>query len=119
YSCLRGTSIATPSSSTAMPHRDRFRPTGQRSSAPTPARAKTGRIRPGPYTGTLPVNVCVGGRHLGSFELEVRARKLDYLSHYKWMLRDLADVFAEAIMRRFAPTEARFTFRPDGDAPTL
>ena len=86
---------------------------------PDTSSGQTGRIRPGLYTGTLPVNVCVGGRHLGSFELEVRARKLDYLSHYKWMLRDLADVFAEAIMRRFAPTEARFTFRPDGDAPTL
>lgn len=80
---------------------------------------KTGRLRPGLYTGTLPINVFVAGQHLGSFELEVRAKKLDYLSHYRWMLRDLADTFAEVIMRRFAPAEARFTVRPDADAATL
>lgn len=79
----------------------------------------TGRIRPGLYTGTLPVSVSVGGRHLGTFEVEVRASKLDYLSHYRWMLQNLADTFAEVIMRRFAPTETRFTFRFDADAPTL
>lgn len=79
----------------------------------------TGRIRPGLYTGTLPVTVLVDGRPVGVFQLEVRASKLDYLSHYRWMLRDLADTFAEVIMRRFAPSEARFTFRVDADAPTL
>lgn len=86
---------------------------------PDPWPRLTGRIRPGLYTGTLPVNVLVDGRRLGGFELEVRAGKLDYLSQYQWMLRDLADTFAEVIMRRFAPAQARFAFRFDGDAPTL
>ena len=80
---------------------------------------RTGRIRTGLYTGTLPVTLRAGDHLLGSFELEVRARKLDYLSHYRWMLRDLADVFAEVVMRRFAPTEAYFSPRWDLDAPTL
>src|SRR5690606_41868016 len=39
---------------------------------PDTSSGQTGRIRPGLYTGTLPVNVCVGGRHLGSFALQVR-----------------------------------------------
>lgn len=79
----------------------------------------TGRVRPGLYTGTLPVNVLVDGHGIGGFNLEVRAGKLDYLSHYQWMLRDLADALAEVIMRRFAPTETRFTLRVDADALTL
>lgn len=86
---------------------------------PVDSSGVSGSIRPGFYTGTLPVNVRVGDQPVGSFELEVRARKLEYLSQYKWMLRDLADTFAEAIMRRFAPVEIRFTVRPEGDAATL
>lgn len=86
---------------------------------PDTAKGLMGRIRPGLYTGTLPVSVFVDGQRIGAFDLEVRASKLDYLSHYKWMLRDLADTFAEVIMRRFAPTETRFTFRADADASTL
>lgn len=86
---------------------------------PDPWPRLTGRIRPGVYTGTLPVGVFVDGRRIGGFELEVRAAKLDYLSHYRWMLRDLADTFAEIIMRSFAPARTRFTFRTDADAPTL
>lgn len=79
----------------------------------------SGSIRPGLYTGTLPVNVRLGEQVIGSFELEVRARKLDYLSHYKWMMGDLADIFSEVIMRRFAPAETRFTVRSGADAATL
>jgi len=86
---------------------------------PDPWPRLTGRIRTGLYTGTLPVSVFVDGKRIGGFELEVRAAKLDYLSHYSWMLRDLADTFAEVIMRSFAPAQARFTFRTDADAPTL
>lgn len=86
---------------------------------PDPWPRLTGRIRPGLFTGTLPVGVFVDGRRIGGFELEVRSLKLDYLSHYRWMLRDLADTMAEVIMRSFAPAQNRFTFRTGVDAPTV
>lgn len=78
-----------------------------------------GRLRPGLYTGTLPVTVFAVGEPVGQFVVEVRSRKLDYLTHYEWMLSDLADTFAELIMRSFGPTETRFSPASDADAPTL
>lgn len=79
----------------------------------------TGRFRTGLYTGTLPVTLFADGAAIGSFSVEVRSRKLDYLTHYEWMLGDLADTFAELIMRGFAPTQTRFSPIADADAPTL
>jgi len=67
-----------------------------------------GRIRPRLYTGTLPVSIAADGRRVGEALFEVRSRKLDYLTHFRWMLRDIADEAAEVIMERFAPAEQRF-----------
>jgi predicted component of viral defense system (DUF524 family) len=78
-----------------------------------------GRLRPGLYTGRLPVIIRDGEREIGRAAFEVRSRKFDYLSHYRWMLRDIADGFAEVIMERFAPTEQTFEIDHTRDAATL
>lgn len=67
-----------------------------------------GRLRPGSRVGTLPVTVSVRDRIIGHFSIEVRSRKLGYLTEYRWMLRDLAAVSATLVMERFAPTQQRF-----------
>ncbi len=78
-----------------------------------------GRFRPQLYTGTLPVRVHAGDEFLGAFAIEVRSRKFDYLRHYRWMLRDLADVMAELVMQRFAASEQRFRIDDTQDAETM
>lgn len=78
-----------------------------------------GRVRPRLYTGTLPVTITADGRPIGEALFEVRSRKLDYLTHFRWMLRDIADEIAEVVMERFAPTEQRFAIDEAADAQTL
>lgn len=78
-----------------------------------------GRLRPRLYTGTLPVTIAADGHRLGQALFEVRSRKLDYLTHFRWMLRDIADEAAEVIMERFAPAEQRFAIDESADAATL
>lgn len=80
---------------------------------------RTGRLRTGLRTGTLPLRLFLGGDSIGEVVLEVRSRKLDYLEQYRWMLRDLAEVMAEVVMERFGATEQRFRAGAAGDARTL
>ena len=78
-----------------------------------------GRLRPGLSTGTLEVAVRYGEVTLGKLDLEVRSRKLNYLSEYQWMLRDIADQVTELVMDRFAPSAMTFTQEGTRDAVTL
>lgn len=80
---------------------------------------RKGRLRPSLSTGTLQVVLRSGDRTLGQLELEVRSRKLGYLSEYRWMLRDIAAQMTELVMDRFAVSGT--TFIPEGsrDAVTL
>lgn len=78
-----------------------------------------GRLRPGLSTGTLQVMLRSGGVTLGQLELEVRSRKLHYLSEYRWMLRDIADQMTELVMDRFAVSGTNFTLEGTRDAVTL
>jgi predicted component of viral defense system (DUF524 family) len=80
---------------------------------------RTGRLRPGLSTGTLQIAVRNGELTLGQLELEVRSRKLSYLSEYRWMLRDIADQMTELVMDRFAVSDARFVQDDTRDAVTL
>jgi len=82
-------------------------------------RGDRGRLRPGLYTGTLTVAIRADGQTLGTMAFEVRSRKLDYLSQYRWMLRDIAEQLSELIMQRFAPAEQRFSPDHVRDAATL
>lgn len=78
-----------------------------------------GRLRPGLSTGTLQVLVRSGRVTLGQLELEVRSRKLHYLSEYRWMLRDIADQMTELVMDRFAVSSTTFALEGTRDAVTL
>jgi hypothetical protein len=86
---------------------------------PDTSHGGVGRLRPRLYTGTLPVTFSADGRRIGEALFEVRSRKLDYLTHFRWMLRDIADEAAEVVMERFAPAEQRFAIDESADAPTL
>lgn len=80
---------------------------------------RTGRLRPGLATGTIRVAARAGANMLGQLELEVRSRKLTYLSEYRWMLRDIAERMTELVMDRFAVSDARFELDDARDAVTL
>ena len=67
-----------------------------------------GRLRTQSFVGLLPVSVTVDGFEIGQALFEVRSRKLDYLTHYRWMLRDLAEAASAILLERFAPTQLRF-----------
>jgi predicted component of viral defense system (DUF524 family) len=80
---------------------------------------RAGRLRPGLSTGTVPIGIRVGEELVAKVSLEVRSRKLDYLSQYRWMLRDLAESMAEIIMERFAASQQNFSSLVNVDAKTL
>jgi predicted component of viral defense system (DUF524 family) len=80
---------------------------------------KSGRLRPGLATGTIRVVLRAGASSLGQLELEVRSRKLSYLSEYRWMLRDIAERMTELVMDRFAVSDAHFELDDTRDAVTL
>jgi predicted component of viral defense system (DUF524 family) len=79
----------------------------------------SGRVRPGLYTGTLPIRVFQDDVEIGAFSVEVRSRKLGYLDEYRWMVRDLADQMSEIVMNRFAPSVQQFRVDNTHDAKTL
>jgi predicted component of viral defense system (DUF524 family) len=79
----------------------------------------SGRLRPGLSTGSVPVTVYVDGAAVGHAAFEVRSSKLDYLTTYRSMLRDLGDWFTELVMERFGPTEQGFRLDQTHDAATL
>jgi len=88
---------------------------------PTDIGGLEGRLRPGRSTGT--VSVIVHDEELaevGTCEFEVRSRKLDYLSEYRWMLQRIAAEAAEILQSHFASSSLG-VFRPDtiGTAETL
>jgi len=79
----------------------------------------TGRVRPGLFTGTLKLSLCLGGRTLGEAQVEVRSRKLNYLSEYRWMLSSIAEHMTELVMDRFGASNAQFVADEARDAVTL
>lgn len=79
----------------------------------------SGRLRPGLATGTVRVVLRTDVGTLGQMELEVRSRKLSYLSEYRWMLRDIAERMTELVMDRFAVSDASFELDETRDAVTL
>jgi predicted component of viral defense system (DUF524 family) len=68
---------------------------------------RKGHLRPGNRVGLLPIQLQSGNRTIGHAALEVRSRKFDYISHFRWMLRDIATQSIAALMQRFAPTHVR------------
>lgn len=86
---------------------------------PDTADGARGRLRPGLATGTMQVQLRDGEFSIGRLELEVRSRKMDYLTEYRHMLRDIADEMTELVMERFAASEAQFEVDETRDASTL
>lgn len=86
---------------------------------PDTVEGKSGRLRPGLATGTIRVVLRTGDNQLGQLELDVRSRKLSYLSEYRWMLRDIAERMTELVMDRFAVSNTRFEIDDTRDAVTL
>lgn len=81
-------------------------------------RGSRGRLRPGLHTGGLPIRVFLDATFFGMVRLEVRSKKLDYLTHYRWMLSDIAELLAEIVSQRFAPSEQTFEPEPSADPVT-
>lgn len=94
--------------------------------SPDPDDSRTGRLRSGLSTGSVPVRLWrpLGGEHeppelLAQAAFEVRSRKLTYLTEYRRMLEDLADWFTELVMERFAPSELSFRIDQTREPVTL
>lgn len=77
-----------------------------------------GRLRTGLYTGTVMARFEGSSGLVGSAAFEVRSRKLDYLNHYSWMLRDIAEQAAAILMHRFAPSTHTFLPEPNRNPDT-
>jgi uncharacterized protein len=80
---------------------------------------RTGRLRPRLSTGTVDASLLVAGEPVATFSFEVRSRKLDYKSEYRWMLRDVAEHMTELVMHRFAASRMTFEVDERRDAATL
>ena len=78
---------------------------------PDPAPSKAGRLKPWRNTGTVTARVRVDDQELGTVSFEVRSKKLNYKNEYRWMMRDLAEGVAEAMLMRFAA--GGHWFQPD------
>lgn len=79
----------------------------------------TGRVRPGLFTGSLKVVLRQIDCTLGEATVEVRSRKLNYLSEYRWMLSDIANHMTELVMDRFGASSTHFVADESRDAVTL
>lgn len=80
---------------------------------------RTGRLRPHLSTGTVDASLVAAGKTLLCFAFEVRSRKLNYKSEYRWMLRDVAAHMTELVMQRFAASRMGFEVDERRGAVTL
>jgi predicted component of viral defense system (DUF524 family) len=87
--------------------------------APDDSSGRTGRLRPGLFTGSIHTRIFADGRELGATSFEVRSRKLRYLTDYRRMIADVADAATEVVMDRFASSEQSFSPSDRGDPLTL
>lgn len=86
---------------------------------PDTVEGRSGRLRPGLTTGVVDASLRSASQILGRLELDVHSRKLNYLSEYQWMLRDIANQMTELVMDRFAASNTRFQQDDSRDALTL
>lgn len=70
---------------------------------PSGADGRNGRLRPKRWTGTIEVVIVTGGMVRARGEFEVRSRKLNYETEYKWMLNGITAYSAELAQLAFAP----------------
>src|SRR5262249_35129320 len=77
-----------------------------------PDDGRSGHLRPGQRVGLLPIGLISGSTLIGQLSLEVRSRKLDYLTDFRWMLRDIATHAIGMLFQDFAPTHIRLESDP-------
>jgi len=63
---------------------------------------QSGRVRPGRRTGTVQIDVDLGETGWARTEVDVRSRKLDYESEYRWMFERICREGAELAQSAFA-----------------
>jgi predicted component of viral defense system (DUF524 family) len=78
----------------------------------------SGRLKPRMYVGTLRVRFALAG-DVCEIGLEVRSKKIEYRTQYRWMLRDIAEEMSEAVMERFAAPIHGFEVDDTANAKTL
>ncbi|KLR61492.1 protein of unknown function (DUF2357)/Protein of unknown function (DUF524) [Actinobacteria bacterium IMCC26207] len=73
----------------------------------------TGRFLPSNHVGTISV-VATGKDGVEvTFDVEVHSAKLEYETEYRWLLEQVADHAAEAVLQGFAPSSRPFTPNPE------
>jgi len=77
-----------------------------------PDDGRSGHLKPGNRVGLLPVQLSSSGVPIGQFAVEIRSRKLDYLTDFRWMLRDIAAQSVGMLLQDFAPTHVRLESDP-------
>jgi uncharacterized protein len=82
------------------------------------ASGHSGRVKTGLAVGVVPLLFHLGETPIVEMHLEVRSRKLNYRSEYRWMLRDIAEGMAEVIMDRFGTSEQSFAIDRESDSRT-
>jgi len=65
---------------------------------------RTGRFYPANHVGIIRVVAESDGDQPVHFDVEVRPVKLDYETEYRWLLEQIADHAAEAVLQGFAPS---------------
>jgi hypothetical protein len=68
---------------------------------------RRGRVKAGLRTGRLRLGMKVGAERVEAAPIEVLSRKLDYLTHYRWMLDAIASLGTGLVIERFAASEQR------------
>jgi hypothetical protein len=86
---------------------------------PDDSTGMTGRLRTQQNVGDVPITALdLRGEELGSAPVLVRAAKLEHEREYQRMLREIADVAAEAVLQGFAPATTSGTISASS-APRL
>lgn len=80
---------------------------------------ESGRLNTGLAAGRLTMTISDAAGMTGRASVEVRSRKISYVSDYRSMLRDVADATTGLVLERFGPTELHLRPDPTGDAETL
>jgi predicted component of viral defense system (DUF524 family) len=83
--------------------------------SPSDATKRDGRLKVGRSTGSVRIEVTLASGVTGSCEVEVRSRKLNYDSEYRFMLTRIATEAAELAQSTFAPSALR-GFEPSTEA---
>lgn len=65
---------------------------------------RTGRFYPANHVGTIRVVADSSGGDPVHFDVEVMPAKLEYETEYRWLLEQIADHAAEAVLQGFAPS---------------